>query len=103
MRKRIINALEKRLAHDHTLSHEHHKALTSDLKLIKSIFGLIDTFRLYNPFEDECAQGTFIDAYLEKDLVNAIILAKKPDVECTQAERKEKELKNIEDGVLFRC
>lgn len=82
IRKRILNKLEEIVAHDNNLSKNHKEVISSKLKTAKTMFAVIDTFKLYNRFENDYKKASYLDTVIENRIINSLIISLKPIEEC---------------------
>jgi len=91
MRQRIVVQLEASLSR---LDGTHKDNVAAFVNTAKILFDGIDKLRSWvlpkNPYEQQYVNPSWIGSFVEKRIVNNIILSCKPDEDCTDAEKKAK-------------
>lgn len=93
MRKKVLASLQELL--DDTsapLSIKQRKNIQRNLNYANVFFITIDAVRKENKFEKQYEQLALLDSFIEKQIINSIVLTSKPDKECSVGELAQKQV-----------
>ena len=102
IRKRVVTKLSEAVTHGSTFSSDDHRyALQKNMQYAETAFKLVDAIRFENPYEKEYTVASYVDTVVEKNVIDSLMLASKPDKECSSAElRKKQEIAQRREVIL---